>query len=53
MKKLGIPSCSALQQLDKKNRNDILRKLKRQEGVSIRQLSRITGVSKSVIQRLH
>jgi alcohol dehydrogenase YqhD (iron-dependent ADH family) len=52
MNKLGIPSSSALQQLNKENRNEILRKLKKLEGVSIRQLSRITGVSKSVIQRL-
>ncbi|ARK32383.1 Transposase IS200 like protein [Halalkalibacter krulwichiae] len=52
MKELGITSSSYLQQMDKANRDDILRELKKLGGVSIRQLSRVTGVSKSVIERL-
>lgn len=49
---LGIPNKSTLQQMDKENRNVILAKLKAMKGVSLRQLSRITGISKSVIQRV-
>ncbi|MCL7749234.1 transposase [Halalkalibacter alkaliphilus] len=52
MSELGVSNSSVLQQMDKENRNDILRELKKLEGVSLRQLSRVTGVSKSVIQRL-
>jgi hypothetical protein len=53
MSELGVSNSSILQQMDKEQRNDILRKLKKLDGVSLRQLSRITGVSKSVIQRLN
>lgn len=49
---LGISNKSTLQQMDKLNRNEILTKLKAMKGVSLRQLSRITGISKSVIQRV-
>ncbi|MDT8858927.1 transposase [Alkalihalobacillus sp. MEB130] len=52
MRELGISNSSVLQQLDRESRNDILRELKKLNGISIRQLSRVTGVSKSVIQRL-
>ncbi|KHF38448.1 transposase [Halalkalibacter okhensis] len=52
MNEYGIESSSRLQQLEKENRNDILRKLKKVDGISLRQLSRVTGISKSVIQRL-
>jgi putative transposase len=48
----GVPSISMLQQLDKSTRNQIIKEMKEIEGVSIRQLSRITGVSKSVIARV-
>lgn len=48
----GVPSISMLQQLDKSKRNQIIKEMKEIEGVSIRQLSRITGVSKSVIARI-
>lgn len=50
--KLGISNMSELQQLDKNERNEILGKIKSIEGISIRQLSRITGISKSVIDRV-
>lgn len=49
---LGVSNKSTLQQMNKESRNAILAKLKEKEGVSLRQLSRITGISKSVIQRV-
>ena len=48
---IGITSISQLQQLGKEQRNDVLRRLKERGGVTIRQLARITGISKSVIDR--
>ncbi|MTI80455.1 MAG: transposase [Firmicutes bacterium] len=51
IKGLGIESISELQHLEKSKRDFILRKLKRIDGVSLRQLSRLTGISKSVIHR--
>ncbi|MFS0674960.1 transposase [Ornithinibacillus sp. 179-J 7C1 HS] len=50
MKEQGI-EISKLQQMNKADRNAILAELKTLQGVSIRQLSRLTGISKSVIQR--
>lgn len=47
----GIRNLNTLRHLEKSNRDYILRKLKDINGVSIRQLSRITGISKSVIDR--
>jgi putative transposase len=49
--KMGITSNSDLQRLDKEERDRILVMLKELKGVNIRQLSRITGISRSVIQR--
>lgn len=49
--RLGIKNIAALQHRDKANRDSILRELKNIEGISIRQLARITGISKSVIDR--
>lgn len=48
---LGMPNKSILQQMDKEKRDAILAKLKTLNGVSQRQLSRITGIPKTVIQR--
>lgn len=48
----GILSVSELQQLDRNKRDDIIKKIKLIDGVTIRQLSRITGISKSVIDRV-
>ncbi|MFY3790508.1 transposase [Ureibacillus sp. MALMAid1270] len=48
----GIANSSQLQQLDKAHRDTILAKVKTLKGVSLRQLSRITGISKSVIGRI-
>ncbi len=47
-----IDNNTHLPTLDKETRNKILINLKLAEGVAIRQLSRITGISKSVIDRL-
>lgn len=41
-----------LSRLQKNERNQIIQKLKSIKGVSIRQLARVTGISKSVIDRL-
>lgn len=49
---LGIKNISKLQQLDKKDRDKILKELKTIKGISIRQLARVTGISKSLIGRL-
>ncbi|MBY7145011.1 transposase [Virgibacillus sp. NKC19-3] len=50
--KLGIANHSILQQMEKNKRNAIIFKLKASHGVSVRQLSRLTGLSKSVIDRI-
>lgn len=49
---LGIKNMSELQQSEKDKRNDIIRKVKTVKGITLRQLSRITGISKSVIDRI-
>lgn len=52
LSELGIHNISMLQQMNKQQRNTILVELKKLEGVSERQLSRVTGISRSVFQRL-
>ena len=52
LKGLGVSKVSNLQQMDLNSRNDILKKIKNLDGISIRQISRVTGISKSVIGRL-
>lgn len=49
--KIGIQNISKLQYLDRKARNEMLGKAKAIEGISIRQLSRLTGISKNIIER--
>lgn len=49
---LGIRNINELQILDKEKRNEIIRDIKKIEGITIRQLSRVTGISKSVIDRV-
>lgn len=49
LKKLGISNSSTLQRMETKKRNEIIAKLKKLNGVSLRQLSRVTGISKSLI----
>ncbi|OAS87805.1 MULTISPECIES: helix-turn-helix domain-containing protein [Metabacillus] len=51
LNKLGIENISMLQKMEKGDRDRTLAILKELEGVTIRQLSRVTGISKSVIQR--
>ena len=52
LKAYGLKNVSALQQLERKERNLILYALKNTKGVSVRQIARITGISRSVIDRL-
>ncbi|AJQ26190.1 transposase [Pelosinus fermentans] len=51
MKELGIVTISELQRLKREQRDDVIRKMKERKGVTIRQLARVTGISKSVIDR--
>ena len=51
LRELGINNSSMLQNMEKGNRDATLAKLKKLNGVTIGQLSRVTGISKSVIQR--
>lgn len=48
---LGITANSILQQMKKKDRDTVLATLKNLNGVSVKQLSRITGISQSIIYR--
>lgn len=48
---LGVPKKMILQHMDKNKRDSILAELKDLTGVSLRQVERVTGISKSVIQR--
>jgi hypothetical protein len=48
---LGVSSTNSLQQMDKQDRDAILAKIKMMKGTSLRQLERVTGISKSVIGR--
>ncbi|MFC4024725.1 hypothetical protein ACFOUV_13055 [Oceanobacillus longus] len=50
---LGVPNSSLLQQMEMNERNEILVKLKTLQGVTHRQIARVTGISKSVITRAH
>ena len=50
--KLGIMNASEFRQFEKGKRNEFIRELKSIEGVTIRQLSRVTGISKSVINSI-
>ncbi|WP_026907093.1 transposase [Paucisalibacillus globulus] len=49
---MGIRNTSMLQQMDKVTRDAVLEKLIQLEGISIRQVSRITGISRSVFERI-
>ncbi|WP_017756550.1 transposase [Calidifontibacillus oryziterrae] len=48
---MGIANISMLQQMDIQARNTVISSLKAMDGISTRQLSRVTGISKSVIDR--
>ncbi len=51
IRKLGISNPTVLQQMAKNKRDDVLRKLKQIEGVTLVQIARVTGISKSVVGR--
>ncbi|NMD72622.1 transposase, partial [Bacillus sp. DNRA2] len=53
LNQLGIINTSTIQRMERGARDEVLSKLKKLNGVSVRQLSRITGISKSVIDRVH
>lgn len=50
--KLNITSIEELQKLTKVQRDDIIRQLKKIEGITIRQVARVTKISKSTIERI-
>lgn len=52
MKQIGVTNTNELHSMKKTDRNEILLKLKNTKGISTRQISRINGISKSVIGRL-
>lgn len=52
IKDMGINNISQLPKLEIKLRNQLLKRIKKTKGTSIRQISRITGISKSLIGRL-
>ncbi|GAB6179237.1 hypothetical protein JCM14036_05560 [Desulfotomaculum defluvii] len=47
----GLTIASDLQKLDRHRRDEIIRKLKQVDGISTRQIARITGISQSVIAK--
>ncbi len=49
---LGLKSSSEIHNIDKDKRKKIIRELKEIKGVTIRQISRVTGIPKSVIGRI-
>lgn len=49
---MGVRSIGEFQHYSRENRNEILKELKGINGVSVRQISRITGISKSLISKL-
>lgn len=51
LRTLGITNNSTMQHMSKGERDTVLTMLMKLNGVSIRQISRITGFSKSVVQR--
>lgn len=51
-KEAGVMNPKELRQLEKSKRDEIIRELKLLNGVTIRQLSRMTGISKSAIDRV-
>ncbi len=49
---MEISDAQELRKLNKKKRAEIIRRLKMIEGVSLRQISRLTGISKSTVDRI-
>ena len=51
LEQLGTANISELQKFEKGRRDEMLRKIKKIEGVTIRQIARITGIPKSIVDR--
>lgn len=49
---MGITNISEFQKLEKTIRNNLIKELKMTKGISIRQISRITGTSKGIVERV-
>jgi putative transposase len=47
----GIDDMDGLKRLEASSRNEIIKTIKKTDGITVRQLSRITGISKSLIDR--
>jgi len=52
LNELGIKNICQLQQMNKQERDDVIRSIKAEANITVRQLARITGISKSLIARL-
>ena len=53
IKNIGkLKNVTDIQKLDKKERNDILKKCKEIDGISVLQLSRITGITRGVLKNI-
>jgi len=52
LNELGIENICQFQQMNKQERDDVIKIIKVEENITVRQLARIIGVSKSVIARL-
>ena len=52
LNELGIENISQLQQMNKTERDAAIRSIKAKDNITVRQLARITGISKSLIARL-
>jgi putative transposase len=48
---MGIKNISEFQRLEKNIRNSFIKELKATKGISIRQISRITGIPKGIVER--
>jgi len=52
LRELGFTNGSDVQKLNKNQRDDVIKKMKEVPGITIRQLARITGITKSSIGRI-
>ena len=52
MNELGIWGINEFQSLERGKRDDAIRKMKKIKGATIRQVARLTGIPKSVIDRI-
>ncbi len=52
LNELGFVNLSEITRLEKGQRDQVIKKIKNINGVNIRQIARLTGISKSVIDRI-